>query len=57
MKKNEPVLVIGPVLINVSDFQSRSYSTCNSMKIEIFVRKVNTYLPNMNNLIVFNLLV
>ncbi len=57
MKKIEPVLVIGPVLINVLDFQSRSYNTCNSMKIEIFVRKVNTYLPNMNNLTVFNLLV
>ena len=57
MKKIEPVLVIGPVLINVLDFQSRWYSNCNSMKIRIFVRKVNTYLPNMNNLISFNLLV
>ena len=57
MKKIGPVLVIGPVLINVLDFHLRWYSNCNSMKIGIFVRKAKTYLPNMNNLISFNLLV
>ena len=56
-KKIRPVLKIGPVLINVLDFQLRWYGNCNSMKIGIFVRKVNTYLPSMNNLISFNLLV